>query len=129
MVSDDYFKDGLAINKRIEQDQAAKDLGLLAEVSWDALTGELLVSLSQDNPTAAPVEIRQLRVNLLHPTSSNLDSQIILERVRDNYFRGEIASRISHRYYLRLEPASDGAWRLNGEMDFTDSNRVLIQAQ
>ncbi len=124
LVNDNYYRDGLAINQRLEQDQVALKMGLTADISLDAESGELFVVIK-----GAEISAKQLFLQLLHPTDENRDRDYILSLMAPNRYRVDLNVGLNHRYYLRLFPESGREWRLNGEINFTDSNQATLRAQ
>lgn len=120
-VNDQYYRDGLAINQVLAQDQLAGRLGAAAEINWDKLTGEVLINLSiqADYP-------RQLRLLLLHPTDQSRDLEVTLVGGAMGHYRADLERAPQHRYYLRLEPLPERQWRLQGEMDFGRQEQVRL---
>lgn len=112
LVSDDYYKKGLQINRSMERDELAVSYELAGEV----MLGEAIeVSLFGNAHFQAP-EILNLR--LFHATRSGLDRHLMLRRVAAGRY---VASG------LRLEPGSwhlqldaDG-WRLNARLSASDA--------
>jgi len=124
LVNDNYYREGMAINQRIEQDKKAREMGLSADVQVDTQTGELLVSLIGGDATIEP-----LNLLLLHPTDEKKDQALTLVNLARGYYRADLESRLTHRYYLRLLPASNPSWRLNGEINFSQSDQVNLKPQ
>lgn len=115
LVSDDYYKEGTAINRRFERDELARSLGVRAVLGFDDERGELTLQLSGDSTE----QVRQLRLELAHPTHSEQDTVVILERMASGRFRGATGSELAGRFYASLEPADEAAassasdgWRL-----------------
>ncbi|MGS2723874.1 FixH family protein [Porticoccus sp. GXU_MW_L64] len=124
MVVDNYYKDGKAINQRLEQDTRASELHMLAEVSFNLDGGLVSVTLSGE------VQPESLRLKLMHPMEADNDRDIVLEQRGQGSYRGELDQRLKHRYLLRLLPAGDDApWRLNGEIDFERSQGTILAAE
>lgn len=124
LVNDNYYRDGLAINKRLEQDQVALKMGLTADISLDAESGELFVVIKGEE-----VSDKQLFLQLLHPTDENRDRDYVLSLMSPNRYRVDLNIGLNHRYYLRLFPEPGREWRLNGEINFTDTNQATLRAQ
>ncbi|UTW45342.1 FixH family protein [bacterium SCSIO 12696] len=127
MVVDNYYKDGKAINQRLEQDVQAAELNMLAEMSFNFDSGMVNVSLSGDELPES------LQLKLLHPMEADNDRNIALQRLSANSYRGELDQRLKHRYLLRLLPPQADEqtlpkWRLNGEIDFDRSQGTVLVA-
>ena len=71
LVADDYYRRGLAINQTLTRSQAARNLGLSAEVTLDAAAGRVRVSVRGG---AALPETLYLR--LIHPTRAIADQRL-----------------------------------------------------
>ena len=124
LVSDNYYRDGLAINQRLEQDQKALKMGLAADIRLDTESGELFVVIE-----GAEINASQLFLQLLHPTDESRDRDYVLSLMAPNRYRMDLDVGLKHRYYLRLFPEPNREWRLNGEINFTDTNQVILRAQ
>jgi uncharacterized protein len=107
LVSDDYYKDGLAINKIIVRDETARryNLGATGQLSGTALSLVLAGSL--------PAQPDSLKLILNHPTRKGLDHSILLTRNQANTYSGIVQNVIDARYDVTLEPL-DGTWRVAG---------------
>ena len=108
LVSDDYYKDGLAINRIVERDAAASKLNVHATAR---LEGEI-VSLQLD--ASRPALPDTLKLTLAHPTRKGLDHNVLLTRNATGTYNGTLRDLIDSRYDIILEPVS-GTWRLAGE--------------
>ncbi len=124
LVNDNYYRDGLAINQRLEQDHLALEMGLSADVRLDSESGELFVTL-QGSEISAPT----LFLQLIHPVDDKRDRELILSLMTPNHYRVDLDSQLSYRYYLRLLPEPRREWRLNGEMNFSETHQVTLLAQ
>jgi hypothetical protein len=107
LVSDDYYKRGLAINRTIERTARADALGLGAVVDVSA-NGVAQVSLTSAGGEAAagPETVRLL---VTHPTRAGFDVQATLPRVAPGRYAGRVAAPAPGRWRVIVE--SEG-WRL-----------------
>lgn len=110
LVSDNYYKDGMAINQTIEQDQLAASLGLAPLLSINNQEVRLQLKAS----SAIPVQ-SFLTLKLLHPTVSAKDVIIKLLPSGNGLFLGELPHAIEGRRYLDLY-AFDNSWRIREEL-------------
>jgi hypothetical protein len=124
LVSDNYYRDGLAINQRLEQDNLAMVMGLSADIRLDSESGELFVTLRGSEITAPT-----LFLQLIHPVDDKRDRELILSLMAPNHYRVDLDSQLTYRYYLRLLPEPEREWRLNGEMNFSETHQVTLLAQ
>jgi hypothetical protein len=112
LVVDEYYKDGLAINRQLAKKERAEQLGVSAALNFDNRT----VSVT----TAGPVEAPTLTLLLSHPLESDRDFELALERVGPGLYRGETNEIVSPRWHWTLElPEADG-WRLDGSVEATN---------
>ncbi|PCJ92166.1 MAG: hypothetical protein COA46_06415 [Porticoccaceae bacterium] len=124
LVNDNYYRDGLAINQLLGQDQRAVELGLAADIRLDKESGELFVILS-----GTEVGARTLLLQLLHPTDEKRDRDLVMSLMAPNHYRVDLDAVLQHRYYIRVLPEPEHEWRLSGEMNFTDTDQVTLRAQ
>lgn len=124
LVNDNYYREGLAINQRLEQDQKAAAMALSAVIQVDQESGELFVTLTGEGVTDS-----KLILQLLHPTDEKGDKQFLLSPISPGYYRTDLDLKLNHRYYLRLFPEFNPVWRLNGEIDFSHDNQVTLTAE
>lgn len=116
VVVDDYRKEGLAINQDPRRDDAARRLGVAAEVT--AVDTALHVVLAPGR--AAPPE--RLVVLLSHATRADFDRMSTLERGADGEYRAVVPPLPGGRWHVEVSPA-DREWRLTGE--FTNGATAL----
>jgi hypothetical protein len=148
-VVDNYYKEGRAINMRLDQDLLAISLGITARLRFDTLSGDLVLVLNS-NAKALP---QFLLLELSHPAYSERDHKLLLTRTGGNQYNTELSNTLlDSRWYLRLLPIeslenSDRAniveqtkssvnqtldntqqvWRLRGEIDFAETQVVFLQ--
>jgi hypothetical protein len=109
LVADDYYRRGLAINQTLSRGQAARDLGLSAEVSISATAGEVRVSM---HGTAILPDALQMR--LVHPTRAVADQHFALRKVAPGSYVGMLNAPLGGRRVVFIEDTQRG-WRLAGE--------------
>lgn len=118
-VVDNYYKQGRTINQSFAQEARARELGVTADVRFDQATGEVMVVLSKVG--AMPEE---LNLMVGHPVNADQDQHIVLQPLREGYYRGDLTAALSHRRYLTLLPAYEGEnlrsaeWLLRGDIQF-----------
>lgn len=128
LVNDNYYRDGLAINQRLEQDQLALQMGLAADIRLDNESGELFLTVSGADKNVE-LSNKQLFLQLLHPTDEKRDKNLVMTLMGPNRYRVDLETKLNNRYYLRLLPEPDREWRLNGEMNFSDTDQMTMRAQ
>jgi uncharacterized protein len=127
VVTDNYYKDGVMINKVLQQDQRAAALGLVAVVKFDKLTGEILISI--DGVKNLP---KQLLLFMDNPVKKDKDQQFLLQEVSVGLYRSDLPNPPQFSWYLTLVPESDMAkrkkaeWSLSGEINFVDATETRL---
>lgn len=135
LVSDDWYEEGTAINRRFERDALARTLGVRAVLGFDAARGELTLTLSGESTD----RVRRLRLELAHPTHSEQDTVVILERMASGRFRGAADTGLAGRYYAAIEPVDETAdaaaypkastsWRLSRMLTLPAAQDLLFGA-
>ncbi|TDO09818.1 MULTISPECIES: FixH family protein [Halomonas] len=121
-VEQDYYKQGLAINKQLAKQEHARELGLEAVMHADPLTGDIVVDLQGDRRPA------RLFLKLIFPTESSRDRSLILEHVRNGRYVTMIDTPLNYRWYLHLQPTQgqDAEWRLTGEAHFPTDGGITL---
>jgi len=122
LVEDDYYQAGLAINRTLEREQRAQQLGLQALAHWQAAQQRLELRLNMPQ-SAAPA---RLILKLIHPTRAGFDLRIPLLQQRSGHYQGLLPTTpIAGRWNLVLEP-EDASWRLSGRANLPrDRNWTL----
>ena len=119
MVSDDYYEQGLQINRSMERDALAEDSDLSSVVLLGARGGVIEVRLAGNARFKAP-EIVNLR--LFHATRPGLDVHSALRRLADGRYLGARPDLAPGHWYLQLD--ADG-WRLKGELEGSEEAQRL----
>jgi hypothetical protein len=104
LVADDYYRQGLAINREIRREQAARDLGVAASV--EAFNGVLRVRLEG---RAAPPEA--LFAKLVHATRAGHDLRLRLARVAPDAYEAALPRLPAGKWRVVLEDPR-GEWRV-----------------
>jgi hypothetical protein len=108
VVVDDFRKEGLAINQDPRRDEAARRLGVAADLT--AADAALRVALAAGRAEAPA----KLVVLLSHATRAEHDRMLTLERGADGEYRATMAPLPAGHWYVEISP-SDREWRLTGE--------------
>ena len=108
LVVDDYYKQGLAINRILARDQKAKDLQITALVRIDLLTGKVHMQLEKSGENS---DSDILHLRLLHPTRSNLDIDVAMRSDNSSGYTTVIKPPAAGKWYLLVEPETQD-WRL-----------------
>lgn len=109
LVADDYYKQGLAVNQRLQRDHHAAALGLRADLMRAGDQLRLMVVADKD---AALPEV--LMVKLAHPTRAGYDQMVKMVSEGQGFFGGKLSADIFGRWHVSIEDPA-GQWRLQGE--------------
>lgn len=126
MVTDDYYKDGLAINQELERGQNAKAMGLSALLQLDD-AGRINIRLNAllatplENATAPAYLILKLE----HPTQAQKDQTLQVARLGNGLYQVLLDEPIDGRWYLDLRNP-DNSWRLKGEWTVQDAKETRL---
>lgn len=104
LVSDDYYKEGLAINRRNQLEQAASDRGISATLQF---AGDQLRVIF---PTEVSVS-ESIAISLIHNTLQHRDVQLVLHKTTDGVFQGALPKPVAGSYTIALESESRD-WKL-----------------
>ncbi|NIP72553.1 MAG: FixH family protein [Gammaproteobacteria bacterium] len=121
LVVDDYYRQGLAINRVLERDRRARTLGLAARVRLEPAAREVHLTLQARAGTSP----RALRLRLIHPTRANMDREIRLHSTGEDEYAGRIDPLEPGNWHVQLEPG-DGAWRLTGRLRAPGPGRLRL---
>jgi hypothetical protein len=107
LVVDDYYKQGLEINRTLERDQAATRHGLQAVLQLDQERHriDLYLTTTSSDYQRPP----QVTLSFRHHTRAGFDSTTMLERIGDDLYHGSLPELILGKWDLELA-AQD--WRL-----------------
>ena len=114
VISDDYYRKGLAAAQTLASSERAQVLGLQASVRLradDSVSVTLDATAGTGEKFVAPAEIR---LTLSHPTRAGLDQTQALS-LEDGAYRGRLHLPASGHWLLLLESESQG-WRLLGKV-------------
>lgn len=126
LVRDDYYKDGLAINRYLKQDETARQMQLSAagKLSQD------YIEITLRGVSLPPYP--HLVLHWQHPTNETLDIKSVLLRDGDNHYRGQLSHNPEGRWYITLTPfdtSDDINWRLKTEFNTDLSQQFIIDSQ
>ena len=108
LVADDYYKEGLTINRSLERDAHAQAAGIYATAQF-GVGGAVRLNVTG----AQGSDSRRLRLLLVHPTRAGMDQSIDLQRVAPGLWEGRLAAVAQGRWQLQLD-AMDAGWRVVG---------------
>ncbi len=124
LVTDDYYKEGLAINRVLGHDRKAAELGLSAFVDINSRSGEILLSLSADQAIEAPEE---LTLKLIHRTRSGQDqvTTLIKTSTGEADYKGFLKPPIIEGRWT-LQILQHDIWRLKQNFTTRSAEHIIL---
>lgn len=120
LVTDDYYKKGLAANQTIARSEQAAKLGLTAGVRVSGSTMSIRLQAAGPSFLAPPT----LAVTISHPTRAGLDQSRVLVRSGDTYV-GDVQLPAAGHWLVLVEDERR-TWRLMGNVVLPANGETLI---
>jgi hypothetical protein len=119
LVAEDYYKQGLAINRVLERESRAAALGLRAQAMISG--NRIRIGLS-----AADADLPgSIVVRFIHPTRAGEDRSIVLGMITNGWYDGEMPGMAAGRWRVQAED-DQGIWRLTGVWNTSKQAFVLL---
>lgn len=119
LVVDDYYRQGKQINRVIERDRTAWELGLAAEL---ALGSDGRVNIDFD-PALSVIPADSIELRFVHATRPGLDQSLILRRIDSHRWFGQVDLSGQGRWNLVLQTPE---WRLTGSYYQPSGRNALL---
>lgn len=120
LVSDDYYKRGLEINRSIERDARAAQLGLEAGVELLGTEQRVRVALRGAAGFAGPPA---LDLKFAYALQGREDQDLALKGSDGVHYAATLPPLVPGRWYVQLSGAD---WRLNGVMQLPEETRARL---
>jgi hypothetical protein len=118
LVVDNYYKEGLAINRVLERDQIAAHGRYRAELMLSQDRSRVRVHLTGTAPAG-------LRLSLVHPTRAELDRMVDLGPLQAGWYEGKVGLLAPTRWRVVLEDSQE-VWRLSGEWQTQEGGSLVL---
>jgi len=120
LVSDDYYKQGLAINRTLERDAlaAVRQYRALALISPEADRIRLNLAGAGSLPDS-------LRLTLSHPTRSGRDQVLNLQQIRPGWYESGVRQPAAGRWRVILDD-QERTWRMSGKWDIAAGTGIVF---
>jgi uncharacterized protein len=119
LVVDNYYKEGLAINRMLERDRAALEQDYRAVVMISPARTRARIQLTGRG--ALPDE---LRLRFVHPTKAGKDLEVTVRQTQLGWYEAAIELVAAARWDVQLEDPGEH-WRLTGDWYTGDTSFVL----
>lgn len=120
LVKDDWYKEGKAINRRVELDRVAFQLGVKANLTVDDITGDVLLTLSSKNQSFNYPQ--KLYVEFIHPTIPERDQRIPLLNTQSHRYHGNLQKALKGKHHINL---SNSPFLTRSAMDNNGGSTLL----
>jgi hypothetical protein len=121
LVSDNYYKEGLAAGETVARSEKAKELGIIASVALTQDGVRVRLSAGAEKQFAPPPAIT---LTLSHPTRAGLDQSLVLPW-DGHYYSGQLRLPAAGHWLLLLEDEGK-SWRLMGAVVLPASGELVI---
>lgn len=123
LVTDDYYKQGLAVNQSLKRDQQAGSLGLQADVMRSEQNVRLLIG--SDGSIVLP---KVIVLKLAHPTRAGHDQLVEMVAEGQGFYAGKLTADIGGRWLVSIEDPA-GQWRLQGDWQADSGEPLRLTAK
>ncbi|GAA3937278.1 FixH family protein [Litoribacillus peritrichatus] len=124
LVTDDYSKEGLAINERIEREVTAKEKNIQISLKFDDITGDFVADFKSDLESHP----EKLLLEIIHPVKSDLDVIVYLTHQINGRYIGQLAQTVQQKRYLRVSDPDNNIWVLVDEFQFPLKDTITLKA-
>lgn len=108
VVADDYYRQGLAINRLIERDTNAGVRSVAAQVLFNPTGDQVRVTVRGEVDAGLP-----LRLRLVRAARAGADQDVTLTPIGAGMYEGRLVPPAAGRWHLQLED-SERQWRVSG---------------
>jgi hypothetical protein len=121
LVVDDYYKEGLGINRTLTRNRHALELGLTGQLHVDG--GGVKLNLAGHDGVVLP---RQIVLTFTHPTRAEFDQTVKLDLASDGY-RGVMHPLMAGRWQIQVEDDAR-TWRLAAVTQLPAQGEIPVRA-
>jgi len=120
MVSDDYYKEGKAINQSLKKSNMARQLNLVAGLSIDGDTVRVIFK------QALPPDSAAIKLDFFHATLEEKDFFVMLTQNAEGGFSGVLPGEVDGKWRLTLTPF-DESWKIRRDVTFPNSSEIILE--
>lgn len=120
MVSDDYYKEGKAINVDISKKNMAKQLNLIAGIK--VTDNRIVLRFKQ----ALPPDSAAITLDFFHATLEDKDFSVLLTKNAKDFYTGELNHDIRGKWRLTLSDYAD-SWKIQRMVSFPQSTEISLE--
>jgi hypothetical protein len=123
LVVDDYYKQGLEINRILKRDQIAANYQLQATLQFNIERHFAYLYLTAISSYQLP---NQINLNFHHHTRAGFDQTVLLERIGDNSYQGQLPELVIGKWTIEL---TTDEWRLLKVIQMPNSQEIKMLAE
>lgn len=116
LVREDWYKEGMAINQRLDKQNRAKSAGIQAFFSYSA--DDNIVSLRVENVDTDKEST--LVLDLVHPTLKQRDMSVQLYLTPQKTYFAKLEQIPNGLYYAQLR-SDAGEWEIDSQLNFSNA--------
>ncbi|BDX06540.1 FixH family protein [Planctobacterium marinum] len=120
MVSDDYYKEGKAINQSISKKRMAKQLNLVAGLTIEE--DSVKVNFKQ----ALPPDSAAIKLDFFHATLEDRDFFVMLTRNAEGDYSGNLPGSVDGKWRVTLTPF-DESWKIRQTVAFPRTDEIILE--
>ena len=122
LVTDNYYKKGLAIYMDADALQKARALGIVADIRMSRSRGVITLDLqSRDNGAFGPLQIA-----LRHPTRPDNDLELDLKPIGPSRYQAPLPAALARVNWKIQLSAPEAGWQLHGRIDNNADEAHLV---
>jgi hypothetical protein len=110
LVADDYYKNGLAINRVLEKNAKAQALGIKAKLHFSHVAETWDVEVQITGIAAGGA----LNLSLSHPLEADQDFDVQLIQTEADIYKASLPHPIAAHWHWIIESKGSAPWRLDG---------------
>jgi hypothetical protein len=123
LVADDYYKEGLTINKTFDDLKLAKTLAIKAQLNLNP--DHISLQIQSNNM----LNNKELLLRFKHPLDNNLDTVLHLQQQADGSYQAPAITLIPGKWYISLQSLNtDSPWRVDSTF-FMPTKSISLEAQ
>lgn len=123
LVVDDYYKQGMEINRIISRDKKAAELGLSAVINFDNKEKIVRLRFEKGSLEAFPAT---LELKLQHATRADSDISVMLNHGLEDQYIGHLKQALTAGIWYFV--IADNDWKLNARSRVSEHNLIELKS-
>jgi hypothetical protein len=123
LVSENYYKEGLAIYRDADALLLARQQGIRADIKVTPDQRMLQVSLTSKSNHA----YGKIKLDLRHPTRAHHDVSLTLQPIGPDRYQAKLPANLVPANWLIELSAPESGWQLHGRMDLRKQPEIVLR--